>query len=99
MAEQAISELKNLPRGSVESVPVRMTGKEEGHPRSPTDDAYTEGRRAPYGEDPAFKTPSGERKEVDDSNVNDVKTKRNKTMLEQIRGGYEDTSFGRSMSQ
>lgn len=90
----AIATEKNVPRGSVEPVPTRQTGKEENHPASPTDDPGTEKRRAHYGTDPAFEIRSGESMPDARFDVNQVKTPNNPTKQDRINPGTEESGDG-----
>ena len=70
---------KGPPRGNIEPVPTRQCGKESKGLLSPTQDDYTESRRAHYGETPKCVIITGESITREPYNVNDVKTKRNLT--------------------
>jgi hypothetical protein len=102
MANQAIVETeKNLPRGSVEIVPTRQTGREDKVLLSPTQDILTDKRRAHYGDDENKGNPRGENIKLE--NVNDIKTKVNITRDQVIQGDNSDTGhttgFGRACVQ
>lgn len=91
----------NPPHGLEENVPNRSgIGHNNPYLQSNTlQDNKTEERRAHYGEDPAFEIKTGEDIPREPYDVNDVKTPNNPTRNEQIRRGYEETSFGRASTQ
>jgi hypothetical protein len=100
--EQAIIETeKNLPRGTIEGIPSRQTGKENKGLLSPTQDEYTENRRAHYGQNDVRERIGN----PDDLsfNVNDTHLKNNPTRDEKIRGDNSDkgaeTGYARVMTQ
>jgi len=100
MVNQAISEEKNLPRGSVEAVPSRTgvgIGLNINHPRSPTDDPLTDKRRSHFGEDENH--PIQTHIISVETNVNQVPLKNNVTRDDVIQGKVGVTGFGRAMSQ
>jgi len=98
MADQAIAEQKQGPHGTIDSVPGR-SGVQSDQPvpilSRPQQDAFTEDRRAHYGEDPVVVPGSGGGKDIVAGNVNDVDTPNNPIMRRQI---YDPmTSYGRAM--
>lgn len=96
MAESASSQERSNPQGSVEVVPNRSgVGSEDKGLLNPQQDENTEKRRAKYGQNDERSAKGGDY--VADGNVNDVRGKRNQTMSDYIRQGYQETGFGASM--
>jgi hypothetical protein len=96
MADQVTAEEKaNVPNGRTEISSNRTIGQEDKGLLSPTQDDMTDERRAKYGQNQEFNSNGGD--QVADSDVNDVKTPNNPTMLEQIRRPFKETSYGMAM--
>jgi hypothetical protein len=92
MANQGSNQEISTSLGSVEPVPSRQCGHEDKRLLSPTQDEFTNQRRAHYGEDPAFVMHSGGDNLAD--NVNDVKTPANPTKADRIIPGTKLSNDG-----
>lgn len=104
MAEQGSNQQISISQGSQESVPSRQAGHENRGLLLPTQDEFTDKRRAHYGEDPTFQIPQAGGALDQTERPNDIKSKlkNNEMTRDQLANlsneiGAVNTTWGRTM--
>jgi hypothetical protein len=93
---------QNVPHGNEEGVPSRSgvsSSKPAYNYANPQQDSNTNERRAHYGEDPKFLNQGNPGIQTDPNCVESKPKDGILTRDQQIRLGYEETSFGRASTQ